>query len=396
MYCPNCKKSTDGKFCPVCGMPTQSENTEAKLNGQPLNHDLPISPKKKKKIPAWGKIAIIFFVIWLLLFAVLEEIGIALFVTSVFAMAVYAVSLIVSAIKKSSVKPYAICLATCFIMAIIGIICLPDNTTSSSDDNLQNAELHKVEFNEKSYNRLDEYEWGSVVETVLKNIGVEKIKKISIKEESVLQKYDETAIIKTEKAELEVWVSRSGSDDKWEVVAVRDKAEYKKLYYSVSHLTHDKNGNLIDDIYSYITGEIVEKADPEAKEKYELHLDRENAEREKEQSKLRAEKLKQAQDLPKTIISAYAKNAVKADEEYVGQTCTIAGTIESINNGVIPTTIDVEINCKGVSVICTFTEWESKEIVEMSKGDSVVITGRFDGRAVLYDLTFNSCVLDKI
>ncbi len=122
MYCQKCKTHTNGKFCPNCGAPTQEEKAEATLNGQPLNATSPEPPKKqKKRIPTWGIIAIVMAVICLFLFAISQELNMALGVTAVIGGIVYIIMIIVSAIKKRGVKPYAICFAACFVLFAIGI-----------------------------------------------------------------------------------------------------------------------------------------------------------------------------------------------------------------------------------------------------------------------------------
>lgn len=367
MYCQKCGTHTDGKFCPNCGAPTQEEKSEATLNGQPLNAAPPEPPKKqKKKIPTWGKISIVLLVFMLLAWAVSEELSDAVFATGLIGTIIYIILLIVSAIKKRSVKPSALCLVISFAL-IITVVSFPTD----------------------EYKKLDKYEWGNAAEIVLKEIGVKEIKGV----------YDDKTLssafpkITTEKGDLSLYLSRD-SEGKWGTVYVKDTKDREKIYYDT--LKYDHDGKLVENIYSYETGEIIEKADPEAKEKYEKRQQEIQAEQQERFEENQDKKLKEAQSLPQIIMNAYDKNAVKAKEEYVGKTHTIAGTIVSINDGVLPATTDVEINCNGVSVICTFKGTEREKITEKSKGDEIVVTGRCDGIAILRDLTFNSCVLDEI
>lgn len=136
MYCQKCGTHTDGKFCPNCGAPTQEEKAEATLNGQPLNATPPEPPKKqKKRIPTWGIIAIVMAVICLLLFAISQELSMSLGVTAVIGGIVYIIMLIISAIKKRGIKPYAICLAACFVLFAIGIATPSSNSPDSEASN---------------------------------------------------------------------------------------------------------------------------------------------------------------------------------------------------------------------------------------------------------------------
>lgn len=376
MYCQKCETHTDGKYCPNCGAPAQEEKAEATLNGQPFNSaPLKQSKKQKKKLPTWGKIGIVLLVFMLLVWAISESISDAVFAAGLIGTIIYLVSLIVSTIKKRSIKTNLLCLAVSFALIIIGAAAPTD-----------------------TYKKLDKYDWGNSLEIILKEIGVEKINKISIdeKDESLYKGYDAMPIIQTEKGSLDVWVSYRESDQKWEVLSVRDKEDYKKIYYLDDAEEDIKSGSLANDIYSYQTGEIIHKANPEAKAKREKELQEFQLEQQEEHKESQDKKLKEAQSLPQLIINAYNNNAVKAKEEYVGKTHTIAGTVVSINDGVLPATTDVEINCNGVSVICTFKGTEREKIIEKSKGDEIVVTGRCDGIAILRDLTFNSCVLDEI
>lgn len=391
MYCQKCGTHTDGKFCPNCGAPTQEEKAETTLNGQPVDLTPPTPQKKrKKKLPAWGIIAIIVAIICLFLFVVFQDISMALGMSSAIGFLVFVVTLIISMIKKRGAKPYAICLAACLVLFIVGI-----STNSESEPGeaiqAQAEESRDPEFNLRSYKKLEKYGWGGVADAELKKIGVEKIKDVEIKDES---KYDVEVVLETEKNKLIMRISHSGGDE-WEVSSIRDNIDYK-IYYD-SRLENDiKNGTLINNIYSYKTGEIIHKANPEAKAKREKELQEFQLKQQEEHKENQEKKLKEAQSLPQLIINAYDKNAVKAKEEYVGNTYTIAGTIVSVNDGVLPATTDVEINCNGVSVICTFKGTEREKIVNKNKGDDIVVTGRCDGIALLRDLSFNACILDEI
>ena len=367
MYCQKCGTYTDGKFCPNCGAPTQEEKAETTLNGQSANLTPPAPQKKqKKKLPAWGKIGIVLLAFMLLVWAISENISDAVFATGLIGTTIYMISLIVSAIKKRSIKINLLCLIVSFALIIIGVAVPTDE-----------------------FKKLDKYEWGSTAEDVLKEIGVKEIKDIYEDDKSSVV----FPRITTEKTELSLFLSKD-SDGKWEVVHVKDNEDRKKVYYDT--LKHDNEGKLVKDIYSYETGEVIERADPKAKEKQEKEQQGYQSELDEKIKENSTKKLKDAQSLPQTIISAYDKNAVKAREEYEGNMYTIAGTVVSVNDGVLPATTDVEIDCNGVSVICTFKGTEREKIVSKNKGDDIVVTGRCDGIALLRDLSFNSCIIDEI
>lgn len=122
MYCKNCGKSVDGKFCPDCGAPTQEKQIETAPDTQPFNVMTPETPKKqKKKLPSWGVIAIVLAVFVLLMSVAFQDIGMALGMTAMVGFFVYIVGLIISAIKKKSVKPFAIGIAACAVLFIVGM-----------------------------------------------------------------------------------------------------------------------------------------------------------------------------------------------------------------------------------------------------------------------------------
>lgn len=391
MYCQKCGTHTDGKFCPNCGAPTQEEKTETTLNGQSVNLTPPAPQKKqKKKLPVWGITSIIVAIICLFLFIAFQDISMALGMSGAIGFLVFVVTLVISAIKKRGVKPYAICLAACLVLFIVGIS-INSEAEPSEVKQAQAEESHDPEFNVRSYKKLEKFEWGGVADAELKKIGVEKIKNVEIKDES---NYDVEVVLETEKNKLIMRIAHSDGDE-WKVSSIRDNIDYKIYYDSV--LENDiKNGTLINNIYSYKTGEIIHKANPEEKAKREKEQQAYQLEQQEERKKNQEKKLKEAQSLPQLIINAYDKNAVKAREEYEGNMYTIAGTVVSVNDGVLPATTNVEINCNGVSVICTFKGTEREKIVSKNKGDDIVVTGRCDGIALLRDLSFNSCIIDEI
>lgn len=154
MYCQKCGTHTDGKFCPNCGAPAQEEKAETTLNGQSVSY-APQDPaqKPKKKIPAWGKIAIAVAVVWILLFAIFQEFGMSLIVASLIGFIIYLINLIISAIKKRNVKSMGIALAVCVVLFIVGGISTGDGADtepSGTDPSIAPAVANKTESNKSN------------------------------------------------------------------------------------------------------------------------------------------------------------------------------------------------------------------------------------------------------
>lgn len=122
MYCQKCGTHTDGKLCPNCGAPAQDETAETILNGHPVSvaQQEPIQ-KPKKKIPAWGIIAIILSLLMLIMWAISGELAVAMFMIGMFGTVIYAVFTAVSAIKKKTPKIPLIALIACMLISLSGI-----------------------------------------------------------------------------------------------------------------------------------------------------------------------------------------------------------------------------------------------------------------------------------
>lgn len=349
MYCQKCGTHTDGKFCPNCGAPTQEEKVEATLNGNPVSDVPPEQPKKsKKKLPAWGKIGIVLLAFMLLVWAISENISDAVFATGLIGTTIYMISLIVLAIKKRSIKINLLCLIVSFALIIIGVAVPTDE-----------------------FKKLDKYEWGSTAEDVLKEIGVKEIKDVYEDDKSSVV----FPRITTEKTELSIFLSKDG-DGKWGVVHIKDNKDRKKVYYDT--LKHDNEGKLVEDIYSYETGEVIERADPKAKENQE-----------KKNQEIESQQEKQSEDSKKTFKDNCKKIAYKEltryPEKYNGQSVKFTGEVIQVMEGLWGGSHALRVNVtKGEYDIYTDTVYveyvpDSEEDGRILEDDIITFYGTADG-----------------
>ena len=82
------------------------------------------------------------------------------------------------------------------------------------------------------------------------------------------------------------------------------------------------------------------------------------------------------------LLSEYDASQKDADEKYKGQVVTIEGTITEIGVDSFGNPFLVLEGVASAGVRCLFTVQEVQEFVTLSKGQTVTVRGRLEGRAV--------------
>ena len=101
---------------------------------------------------------------------------------------------------------------------------------------------------------LEEYEWGLLLSSHLREIGVEEVERVRVKERYIED--SETVTIITPERKLDILLSAEyipkvqGFEKKWKVLTI---AEYPKFFYQAPIFE--------EDIYDYKTGELIESKD---------------------------------------------------------------------------------------------------------------------------------------
>lgn len=154
MKCQNCGIDFYGNFCPNCGAPASFQsNQPLQFGGQ----NTPIYDRKK--MPLWGIFAIIISVIFLL-FLFNSQIGTALGISCALGILMFAVSLVISLIKKQRKKANLIGLSVCLGLVIIAGNALPNGSSvpvsavASAPSSQENVSLTPEE--QKAYNEIQE------------------------------------------------------------------------------------------------------------------------------------------------------------------------------------------------------------------------------------------------
>lgn len=170
MKCSNCGNEFEGKFCSECGAPSKlnqpdldpsapQQQSLMQFGGQNTNSD-----KVKKKIPKWGIFAIVIGIIFLISLTG-SKVGTALGISGTIGMLMFAVSLIVSIIKKQRKKTDLIGLFICIAFAIIAANALPNGsnvpvpTSGSVSSNISGGNSKDVSLTseeQEAYNKIKE------------------------------------------------------------------------------------------------------------------------------------------------------------------------------------------------------------------------------------------------
>lgn len=101
---------------------------------------------------------------------------------------------------------------------------------------------------------------------------------------------------------------------------------------------------------------------------------------------------------PKRLHEAYKSNSIGADAKYKGAVIEIEGYIDSINQETIfGDRIYINITSTKDSwdfdtVMCFLKASERDKVIDMSKGDRIVITGTGDGKAFT-SISMNDCTI---
>jgi hypothetical protein len=271
--------------------------------------------------------------------------------------------------KKGKKKQPLIFMLICFVTFIVSVSMYDD---SSHVDN----EEKQIERGETlNISDLHNYEWGDVAVDALNSIGVEEIEEIKtevVKDSSVSFK------ITTSKGRLWIWVESNYSDI-WSVKWIKDYDSHN-YYYINEEEKYVGDSLLKEDIYSFETGEIKEKADVNAVKAYYDNLE---TEREKERAKREKEEMEAITTEFLEIYNAFKSNELVANDKYKGNRYTMIGRFETVEeDGLFNTlfkeigvTVIVKVNDKTYNLWCKFDESEREKLKKYSKGDIIKFTG---------------------
>jgi hypothetical protein len=97
----------------------------------------------------------------------------------------------------------------------------------------------------------------------------------------------------------------------------------------------------------------------------------------------------------KQVFDAYTENEVRANSDYKGNIIAVTGTIydiSSTSNGGAKINLRYDDSWNNVS--CVFSNSDDvKKIATMSKGDTITVKGRCDGKS-LWEVFLKDCTLD--
>ncbi len=273
-------------------------------------------------------------------------------------------------VKKGNKKQPLMFMLVCFITFIMSVSMYDDSPTIDiqGKEIIEEGEILGIED-------IQEYEWGDILIDSLSYIGAEEIEEIKtevVKDSSISFK------ITTAKTRLWSWIE-SDYSNVWSVKWIKDY-DSKNYYYINEKDKHVGDSILKEDIYSYETGEIKEKADTNVVKAY---YDNQEAERKKERVERERTEIEAVSTQFLEIYDGYKSNELVADDKYKGNRYTIIGKFETVkDDGLVNTlfkeigvTVTVEIDNKEYNLWCKFDDSERENLKRYKTGDLITFTG---------------------
>ena len=217
------------------------------------------------------------------------------------------------------------------------------------------------------YNQLNNYGWGQTVTPILEKIGVEKIGKISVDNTNTI------ATVEADGKSIDILLTKN-YDNTWDIINIEDHDNYKIVYYFSQRGDH---GECVQDITDYKTGEIIEKADVKAKEKYDNEAQQALADVESYAQQQKDDELKQqfidGEKQISKMVKDYRSNSMKADKDYKDSEFVIAGLVDHVSDSAI------SFYSENRKVLCMTREGQDEKLLKLNKGDKVVVMGTCNG-----------------
>lgn len=273
--------------------------------------------------------------------------------------------------KKKGKWPVILCIC----IAIVGIFSLFGSDTESSS----NSESSQTQEVKTEYGKLDKYEWGEAAKQILEEIGVKKVKKVEVRDNedhSII--YD--VFITTEAREIQLMPTEN--IDGWEILWVSngandDDVPYGASYYMCDSLKFDDAGVLVEDLYSYETGELIAAKDTEA-------AALEDARRQKV-----ADAVLDASTRPtepevtfEEIYVAYKENELRADDLYKGNRYIITAEVNNMEtDGLLNMTggatlaMEKVVGNTRVFFYASFEKEQEEALKTINVGDTITFEG---------------------
>lgn len=245
-----------------------------------------------------------------------------------FGMPVCILILLIKLIRKKSKKKTALAFAVCFVMFIGGGVWAANKPTEDISQTNNNKTEKPVKTD---YKKLDKYEWGDAAKEVFAIIGIEKVKSVEVQQdEETGTIYD--VYVETELGTVNLYPTKNV--DGWEILWVSNHTVYDSLafgddFYVADSLKYDDKGNIIKDIYSYKTGELLEAKNEEAIKAAE-------EEKRKQQEEYENTPGNTSKKPIVVTINKFVNEIVEdieaAKEKYNGKWIQITGTVKDISD----------------------------------------------------------------